>query len=71
MMNYGFGGGFMWLIFLALIVFVVYISIIQARKSGGSGRPPQETPLDVLKKRYAKGEITKEEFERLKKDLHS
>jgi len=31
----------------------------------------KEDPLDILKKRYARGEITEEEFKKMKKDLSS
>ena len=67
MMDYGFGGIFIWVIFLVIIVFVVYF-IIHATKSRIPGK---ETPLEVLKKRYARGEITKDEFQRIKKDLEA
>ena len=35
-----------------------------------SGEPAQsETPLGILERRYARGEITKEEFDQMKQDL--
>lgn len=70
MMGYGYGGGFMWLIVLLLVGFIIYF-LLQASKSKGSDGSIMETPLDILKKRYAKGEIDKEKFDRMKKDLES
>jgi len=69
------GGTVMWVIFpvIVLIVlgFVIYF-ILQSSREKSSGSPStMETPMDILKKRYAKGEITKEEFDRMKKDLKS
>ena len=33
--------------------------------------PSAETPLQILQKRYARGEITKEEYETIRQDLAS
>ena len=33
------------------------------------GAGPREDPVEILRRRYAKGEITKEEFERIGRDL--
>ena len=68
MMGYGYGGGLMWLIILVLVGIGVYF-LFQVSKSKGSDVSNIETPLDILKKRYAKGEIDTEEFDRKKKDL--
>ena len=70
MMNYGFGYGgmFMWIIFLIVIGVVIYF-IVQTQKTKGQTPTQNESHLDILKKRYAKGEIAKEEYERMKKDL--
>lgn len=65
-----YGGGFMWLIVLVLAGVAVYY-LYPTLKSKGFDGLRFETPIDTLKKRYAKGEIDKEEFERKKKDLES
>ena len=68
MMNWWYGGIFMWVLFVVVIVTVVLLitQITRSRRSGSSFR---ESSLDILKRRYARGEIAKEEFERMKKDL--
>ena len=70
MMGCWYGGGFMWLIVLVLIGVGIYF-LLQSSKSKSSAGSTTETPLDILKKRYAKGEIDKEEFDRMKQDLES
>jgi putative membrane protein len=69
--------GMMWLFPLVmLVVMVVFLYLFLVR---GVYRPPlhpqspgsggSESALDILKKRYARGEITKDEFDRMKKDI--
>lgn len=74
MMGYGFGGGvfggvmmILWwgVIIVGAIVLIRWV-VAQTKQGGGAGG---KAPLDILKERYAKGEINKEEFEMKKRDL--
>ena len=58
------GLGFMWFFWLILIGVIVWIML-------ETQRPKQLklTPLGIAKRRYAKGEITKKEFDDMKKEL--
>jgi putative membrane protein len=63
-------GGFMLLFWAIVIVGIIFFVRWIARQGGTAGpRMKDEGALDILKKRYARGEINKEEFEQKKKDL--
>lgn len=55
-----------WVLIIAGAVLIVRWLIDQARPAGSG---TQETAVDILKKRYASGEITKEQFDAMKHDL--
>ncbi len=77
MMGPGMMGGFGWmaimpvlgLAFLGLIIWVVVAAVRGSIPSGGQNSSKPDSALEVLKKRYAQGEINKEEYEEKKKDL--
>lgn len=62
-----FGGGIIMIIFwVAIIYFIVWL--VHNNKTNNESNSKS---LDILKERYAKGEIDKKEFEEKKKDLIS
>lgn len=62
----GFGGLVMLTFWGALIVGIVLL----IRSMGVGGGPlAHSTPLDTLKRRYAAGEITREQYEQMRRDL--
>lgn len=68
----GNGWGFGILMLLFWLVFFVVIALITVRllRDYGAGGRSHKDPMDIAKERYARGDITKEQFEQLKRDLH-
>ena len=79
------GGWWIFPIIVPLVMVIVVVAMLYFVFGRGGFRPPwwndsdrpsshskdSETAIEVLKKRYAKGELTREEFEQMKKDLQS
>jgi len=63
----GMMGWGMWFIPLLIIVLITVLVISLYKNNSISAK--NETPLEILKKRYAKGEITNEQFEKMKNNI--
>ncbi len=77
--------GWIWIIpfFMPIVLLIVSLIVVHFMFDRGQFRPPwrhpderwradkedSESAIEILKKRYAKGEITKDEFEQIKKDI--
>jgi putative membrane protein len=68
MMGYGYVGLFMWIVLLIALGVGIYF-VVQSIGPSRSGHSSGETPMDILKRRYAEGEITKAQFDEMKKNL--
>ena len=66
-----FGGLFMILFWILIVLGIVYLVRAFASRGGaaGAGKNLPEPPLEILKRRYASGEIDKPEFEEKMKAL--
>lgn len=77
MMGYGWaswGGGFWMLGGLLLMIGVIVIVVWAVMTVSRAGRTPtgdqsRPTPTEILRERFARGEITEQEFEQAKKVL--
>lgn len=73
MMDGGSGMGITWIfgwIILAIIIGLVVRGICTPRKRN-INTPGKDEAVEILKKRYARGEIREEEFEHMKHELES
>ncbi len=68
----GFGMGLGMLLFWGILIAGIVMLVRCFSGSGTCGKSEREkSALDILKERYARGEIEKEEFEQKKRDLES
>lgn len=65
----GWMGAGMWLFWIVLIVVIVVLVKAMSGSGSDSGPERHNSPLEILRARYARGEIDEEEFERRRKEL--
>jgi len=61
-----------WMLFGAILFMLFWVSMFWLFLQAGwrNGRPDQDdSPLQIAKRRYARGEISKDQFEELRRDL--
>lgn len=63
-----FVGTFVMILFWILIIALI-VRVLRRHPRDWNMMGMNKTPIDILKERYAKGEISKEQFEQMKKDL--
>jgi putative membrane protein len=64
-------GGFMWLFWLLVIAAIIVVIMSAINSSSGNNNRDEDSPLEILKKRYALGEIDEEEYTRLRKQIEN
>ena len=64
------GFGLIWvLLIIAVVAYLMGWRPENLNLGGSHERRAGQTPLEILKERYARGDITREEFERMRADL--
>jgi len=68
-----FGGGFInliiWVVIIGAVIFLLFNIFKLDRITESFGGKTDETSFEILKRRYASGELSKEEYERMKNEL--
>lgn len=67
--GHGWGMGWWWIIGLVVLIAIILIVIKFMNRDAASTQSAGKSALELLKERYAKGEIDQREFEERKRDL--
>lgn len=68
--GYGMMGGWMWMpLLLVMVVLMVVMMSMGGHHHGGHGEHPHGDARSVLDRRYAAGELSRDEYQRMREDL--
>ncbi len=66
-LNHGWEMGYGWIIAIIFLIIIIILVAVNQKKS--NRRLKDKTPMDIIKERYARGEISKEEFEEKRRSI--
>jgi putative membrane protein len=69
MNGHGWGMGWWWVIGIIILIVVLWPIAQRINRNKNVPRESEKSAIDILKERYARGEINKQEFDERKKDL--
>ena len=72
--SWGWGMGFGWIVMILFWTLIILGIVALAKwlfSMGNPGGSAGKRPLDILKERYAGGEITREQYEQMRRDIES
>lgn len=70
-MGWGLMGGLWMLLFWIVVIGLVVWGVMRISGSGGPGGARRDDALDIARRRFANGEITKEQFDEIRRTLQS
>jgi len=69
MVEHGMEFGWLFIVIFAILVVLGVIHLVNLISASRGRETHGESPLHILKRRYAKGELTREEFEKMREEL--
>ncbi len=67
--GYNVMSGYLWIVWLVIAALVVWLLLRLVQNTGTQAGQPHESARDVLDRRYAAGDVNKDEYDRIKQDL--
>lgn len=67
--HHGWGMGWGWILGFLILLLLIWLVVKLAGRNGRSAGSAEKSAMDILKERYARGEINEEEYNKRKKDI--